>query len=135
MICRAFAAAALLGCACCSIVACAHDEVQPNVGPDAVCGDGVVEPGEGCDNATAGCVDCQVAPGWVCPDNVCSPICGDGVVGTGATCANPHRDTDCDMTGYWAVSETDYTCDDIFHAAQTSSNWYLYHLVQSGNDF
>ena len=74
-------------------------------------------------------------PGWVCTSNVCTQVCGDGVVGTGTTCANPHRDTDCDMTGYWTVSETDYTCDDIFHQPQTSTNWYLYHFVQQGTDF
>jgi hypothetical protein len=39
------------------------------------------------------------------------------------------------MTGYWSVSETDYTCDDVFHQPQTSSNWYLYHLTQTGDDF
>jgi len=115
--------------------ACAKDVVLPEVGTEAVCGNGVVEPGEACDVASDGCVDCQIAPGWTCPDNVCSPTCGDGVVGTGATCSGPHRDTDCDMTGYWAVSETDYTCDDIFHQPQTSSNWRLYHITQTGNDF
>jgi hypothetical protein len=114
---------------------CVKDEVQPDVGGDSVCGNGVVDPGEACDSTSAGCTDCQVAPGWVCTDNVCTQTCGDGVVGTGATCANPHRDTDCDMTGYWAVSETDYTCDDVFHQPQTSSNWYLYHLTQTGSDF
>jgi hypothetical protein len=115
--------------------ACVKDEVEPDVGPIAVCGNGVVDPGEGCDVPSPGCVDCQVAAGWACPGDVCSPTCGDGVVGTGASCANPHRDSDCDMTGYWAVSETDYTCDDVFHQPQTSSNWYLYHLTQTGNDF
>lgn len=120
---------------CCAAAACVKDVVQPDVGPDAVCGNGVVDPGEECDASSAGCVDCQVAPGWACTSNVCTQTCGDGVVGTGVTCASPHRDTDCDMTGYWAVSETDYTCDDVFHQPQTSSNWYLYHLVQTGNDF
>ncbi|MGH7296171.1 MAG: hypothetical protein ACRELB_14615, partial [Polyangiaceae bacterium] len=132
---------------------CVKDEVQPDVGPQAVCGNGIVDPGEACDVDSQGCVDCQVAPGWVCASDAtgvgdagdeseagvgtdtCSPTCGDGVVGTGATCADPHRDTDCDMTGYWAVSETDYTCDDVFHQPQTSSNWYLYHLTQTGDDF
>lgn len=124
---------ALAGC----LVAagCAQDQVLPDVGGDPVCGDGVVEQGEACDNTSAGCVDCQVAPGWVCTDNMCKQTCGDGIVGTGPTCANPHRDTACDMTGYWEVSETDYTCDDTFHSPQTSSNWYLYHITQTGNSF
>jgi hypothetical protein len=115
--------------------ACAKDVVLPDIGIEAVCGDGVVEAGEACDVSSPGCVDCQVAVGWTCADNVCAQTCGDGVVGTGASCADPHRDSDCDMTGYWAVSETDYTCDDIFHQPQTSSDWRLYHLTQTGNDF
>jgi hypothetical protein len=118
-----------------AVAGCVKDEVQPDVGGDSVCGNGVIDPGEACDNPSAGCTDCQIAPGWVCAANVCTQTCGDGVVGSGATCANPHRDSDCDMTGYWAVSETDYTCDDVFHQPQTSSNWYVYHLTQTGNDF
>ena len=114
---------------------CANDVVEPENGVEPDCGDGVVEAGEACDNTSQGCVDCQVAPGWVCTNNVCKAACGDGVVGTGPTCENPHRDTDCDMTGYWSVSETDYTCDDVFHQAQTSSDWYLYHITQTGNSF
>jgi hypothetical protein len=120
---------------CIAAAACAKDVVVPDLGPESVCGDGVVGPGEACDVTSPGCVDCQIAQGWTCPGNVCTQTCGDGVVGTGASCADPHRDTDCDMTGYWAVSETDYTCDDIFHQPQTSSDWRLYHLVQSGSDF
>jgi len=120
---------------CIAAAACAKDVVLPNVGVEAVCGNGVLEPGEACDVASPGCIDCQIAEGWTCPGNVCTQTCGDGVVGTGASCADPHRDTACDMTGYWAVSETDYTCDDIFHQPQTSSDWRLYHLVQTGNDF
>jgi hypothetical protein len=112
-----------------------HDVVLPNAGAQAVCGNGIVDPGEACDNESPGCVDCQVAARWVCSNNVCNEICGDGVVGTGSDCANPHRDTDCDMTGYWVASETDYTCDDVFHQPQTSSNWYLYHFAQQGDGF
>ncbi|HEY3817838.1 MAG TPA: hypothetical protein VGL81_11730 [Polyangiaceae bacterium] len=115
--------------------ACAKDVVLPDLGTEPVCGNDLLETGEACDVSSPGCVDCQVAPGWTCPNDVCTQTCGDGVVGTGATCADPHRDTDCDLTGYWAVSETDYTCDDIFHQPQTSSDWRLYHLVQTGNDF
>jgi hypothetical protein len=116
-------------------IACAKDVVLPELGAEPVCGNGVVEPGEACDVTSPGCVDCQVAQGWTCPGNVCTQTCGDGVVGTGPSCADPHRDSDCDLTGYWAVSETDYTCDDIFHQPQTSSDWRLYHLVQTGTDF
>jgi hypothetical protein len=121
--------------ACVALVSCANDVVEPEIGQEAVCGDGIVEAGEGCDNTSAGCIDCQVAPGWLCTANVCKPTCGDGIVGTGPGCSNPHRDTACDMTGYWSVAETDYTCDDVFHAPQTSTDWYLYHITQTGNSF
>lgn len=115
--------------------ACTTDSVLPDDVTPSVCGNGVVEPGEGCDVASEGCVDCQPADGWVCTNNVCTQPCGDGVVGTGPTCTDPHRDTDCDLTGWWAVKEKDYTCDSIFHQPQTSSNWYLYHVTQQGSDF
>jgi hypothetical protein len=115
--------------------ACVSDVVLPDDSPPSVCGNGIVEPGEGCDVNSPGCVDCQPADGWTCTNNVCVQSCSDGVVGTGATCSDPHRDTACDMTGYWAVKEKDYTCDSIFHQPQTSSNWYLYHFTQTGNDF
>src|SRR5579863_1745808 len=129
---RLLAAALLLSVAS---AACAHDTVLPDVELPAVCGDGVVETGETCDTASPGCVNCQIVPGWSCPDDVCALVCGDGIVGSGTDCSNPKRDTACDMTGYWAARETDFTCDSIFHQPQTSSNWYLYQLVQSGNDF
>jgi hypothetical protein len=132
---RAIAAAAV-GVSGVAVAACAQDVVLPDQGPQAVCGDGVVQPGEACDVQSPGCADCQVAAGWSCTSNdVCLQLCGDGVVGTGTNCDDPHRDTDCDMTGYWAASEKDYTCDSIFHQPQTSSNWYLYHFVQDGSDF
>jgi hypothetical protein len=129
---RRFAAVASVGLA---VSACASDVVMPDLPGTAVCGDGIVEPGEECDNGSAGCVDCQIVPTWTCPDNVCSPICGDGVVGTGPTCEDAHRDTDCDLTGWWAMRENDYTCDALFNSPQSSSNWYLYGIAQSGGAF
>ncbi len=56
----------------------------------AACGNGCVEPGEGCDDGNRsegdGCSQaCQVEDGWECPGAPvgCTPICGDGrVVGT-----------------------------------------------------
>jgi hypothetical protein len=115
--------------------ACAHDVVLPDTTQEAVCGDGIVEEGEACDNQSPGCYACEIVPGWTCPNNVCSAICGDGVVGTGADCANPHRDSLCDMTGFWAVRETDYERDMVLQSVQTSSNWYLYQLAQTGDTF
>ncbi len=54
----------------------------------AVCGDGVIEMGEGCDDSNQasgdGCAsDCQVEPGWDCSSTFCVSTCGDGMaVGT-----------------------------------------------------
>ncbi len=118
-----------------SLAACSHDVVLPDQAGSAVCGDGIVEAGEGCDTKSPGCVDCAVVPGWTCPDNACSLVCGDGIVGTGGSCANPRRASACDMTGFWAVRETDFTCDALFNNPQTSSNWYLYEISQSGDFF
>lgn len=128
----ALAAAVVSGLAA---AACTSDVVLPDDVPPSVCGNGVVEAGEACDVESQGCVDCQVAAGWACTNNVCTQPCGDGIVGDGPSCDNPRRDTACDMTGYWAVKEKDYTCDSIFHQPQTSSNWYLYHFTQTGSDF
>lgn len=132
---RRVLAAALLCSLAATPVACAHDLVLPDIELPAVCGDGVVEPPEQCDTDSPGCVNCQIVPGWMCANNVCSLVCGDGIIGTGTSCSNPVRDTACDMTGFWAARETDFTCDSIFHQPQTSSNWYLYELAQTGDDF
>ncbi len=39
------------------------------------------------------------------------------------------------MTGWWISRETDFSIDEILSQTQTSSNWYLYHLSQSGDAF
>ncbi len=115
--------------------ACAHDVVLADLVTDGACGDGVVEPGEACDVASDGCQQCEVTPGWSCDGNQCHVLCGDGLIASDAACTNPKRDTDCDMTGYWAVRETDFERDAVLQSMQVSSNWYLYHLNQSGDDF
>jgi hypothetical protein len=116
---------------------CAKDSVLPDTDASpSVCGDGVVEPGEQCDNMSLGCMNCQTVPGWNCnaTTNVCTPICGDGLVmAPDGTCSI--RDTACDMTGYWAARESDYTADTVIGSIQASSAWSLFHFVQTGNDF
>ncbi len=126
---------ATFACALGSLAACTSDVVMPDLPGTAVCGDGVVEPGEGCDTSSPGCVDCQIVPGWTCPGNHCSIICGDGVLGSGPTCADAHRVATCDMSGWWAAHETDYACDALFNSPQTTSNWYLFEIAQSGDTF
>ncbi len=115
-----------------AVAACAKDSVLPDVDSGGSCGNGALDPGEGCDNASPGCVGCTVGAGWTCPNNVCTPVCDDGIVdgGTGKV-----RDTACDMTGYWAARETDYTKDSVLGSVQTSSAWSLFHFVQTGADF
>jgi hypothetical protein len=117
------------------VLACSTDVVLPDQAIAATCGNGIVEPGEPCDVASPGCVECAVVPTWTCDANACRPICGDGVVGQGAQCAQPRRDSDCDLTGYWAARETDFTREAILGSIQTSSNWFLYRFEQSGADF
>jgi fibro-slime domain-containing protein len=69
--------------------------IQLDASPIAVCGDGMVESGEQCDDGTAGATPgcsktCQIQPGYVCPmpGSPCvadpSTLCGDGVVETSA---------------------------------------------------
>ena len=116
------------------VCACASDAVLPDQQASETCGNGVLEPGEACDVSSPGCLQCQVVPTWKCPGNVCSPICGDGVTGTGATCRGAHRDGACDLTGYWAVRENVYACD-VFHSPQTTSQWMVYEIAQTGSAF
>lgn len=47
---------------------------------EAICGDTLVLGDEECEVDGPGCVDCVVAPGWVCSDEVCFDTCGDGVL-------------------------------------------------------
>jgi hypothetical protein len=117
--------------------ACTKDTVLPDLDAGvAVCGDGIVEPGEQCDNSSPGCLNCQAAPGWSCDagTNTCMSLCGDGLVmGPDGKCSR--RDTACDMTGYWAANETAFTQDTVIGSIQTSSAWSLFHFAQTGNDF
>jgi hypothetical protein len=107
---------------------CENDLVLPSVEPPARCGDGILSPGEECDTPSPGCIDCKIAPDWTCPDNTCSIDCSDpGVTALVGGCG---RKEACNMQGYWAARETDYTRDPIVNALQTSTQWYLYHLVQ-----
>lgn len=114
---------------------CARDVVLADRDVDPVCGNGLRESDEECDVDSPGCVRCRVAPTWTCGSDACAPLCGDGVTGEGATCAAPRRTSDCDMTGYWAVRETNWARDSVVNAIQTSSHWFLYRFEQEGDAF
>lgn len=127
----------LLLCAAAACAACAHDSVEPDTTSDSDCGNGVVEPGEACDVDSPGCQACVVVPNWTCDADGCAQVCGDGVVDAngGSGCEKPRREADCDVSGWWAARETDYTRDSVLGGIQTSSTWYALHLEQSGDDF
>ena len=107
----------------------------PDLTSSSSCGNGIVESGEACDVVSDGCVSCEVAPDWTCDQNGCELTCGDGVVGSDSTCANPKRDTACDMTGFWGARETEYERDSIVGSLQISSQWFFFHLTQTGDTF
>jgi hypothetical protein len=121
--------------AACAGSACTHDVVLPDQVTSSVCGNGVMEADEECDVKSPGCIDCQVQPEWTCTATGCSILCVDGVVGSDSSCSDPHRDTACDLSGFWAVRETTYLLDQVFQTVQTSSNWYLYEIAQTGDAF
>jgi len=62
--------------------------------PDPVCGDGILQSREFCDDGNDdpndGCADCVAAPGYICPTpgELCERVqwCGDGTRGTGEQC-------------------------------------------------
>ncbi len=115
--------------------ACGEDAGPTDQVAAPLCGNGIVESGEACDLTSPGCVDCQVAAGWTCDATSCTSTCGDGIVGSGPDCADPQRDTDCDMTGYWMEREADYSLDAVVQSPQAQSDWHLIHFEQTGNDF
>lgn len=118
-----------------SSLSCAADVVLPGRTEAAVCGNGVVESGEECDVTSAGCVGCRVTPNYSCAPDGCARTCGDGVVASGPACDSPRRDTDCDMSGYWAARATAYERDAIIGAVQVSSTWSLLRLEQRDDRF
>ncbi len=123
---------------------CAEDRILP---VPEVCGDGAAVGTEACDSDSEGCVQCQVAAGWLCPDNECEEICGDetivgeedcdppdGVV-CDDSCRTARKDKPCDMSGYWLVRQTDFSNDLLLGQLQVSSTWYVYHFSQAGDAF
>ena len=118
-----------------ALASCAKDVVLPGESTDVVCGDGILSSTEECEGASAGCNLCRVVPGWQCQGADCSPICGDGIVGDGTTCANARKEEACSMNGYWIARETTFARDAVLGEIQTTSAWYVYHAVQTGDAF
>jgi fibro-slime domain-containing protein len=86
----------------------------------AVCGDGVVEPPETCDDGNSvpgdGCSGvCQVEPGYACPtpDKPCTKVwvCGNGVVDPGETCDDGNA-TSGDGCSSTCQTEPGWQCPD-----------------------
>lgn len=145
---RASTHAVAVACALALFVpACAEDTILP--APNAAeCGDGEVSGDETCDTTSEGCVDCQIQPGWECPDNACASVCGDGLVVGEEECdsdTDPNCDSachtgsrpaqDCDLTGWWAIQQFDFPIDNVVNALQTSSTYYVEEYTQSGDAF
>ncbi|HMJ10380.1 MAG TPA: DUF4215 domain-containing protein [Polyangiaceae bacterium] len=123
---------------------CAEDVIYS---AGSVCGDLQKTESEECDVTSVGCVECKVAPGFACGDETCTPVCGDSQVVAGEECDPPNGVTcdsecrsgekteACDMTGYWLARQTDFSIDSVLSQVQTSTNWYVFQLVQSGSGF
>jgi fibro-slime domain-containing protein len=80
--------------------------------PDSVCGNGALEPGEGCDDSNAlpfdGCsASCQIEP--ECSDGSCMGTCGDGILVSGEECDDGNTD-DKDGCSTTCTVEDGYTC-------------------------
>jgi fibro-slime domain-containing protein len=101
---------------------CACVPGQACVCEKAVCGDGIVQTGEQCDqgkSAYPGCTEtCQIEPGYQCPfaGAPCVPVCGDGILISPAEQCDPGTsipniaqacNADCTAKTGWACGTTD----------------------------
>ncbi|HEY6557707.1 MAG TPA: hypothetical protein VI072_10555 [Polyangiaceae bacterium] len=123
---------------------CAEDVIYS---AGAVCGDLQKTESEECDVTSVGCAECRVVPGFACSDESCAPVCGDNQVVAGEECDPPNGltcDSDCrsgekaeacDATGYWIARQTDFSIDTVLSQVQTSTNWYIFQLSQTGSEF
>lgn len=127
---------------------CAEDRILE---PEPSCGNDRVEGTEQCDVQHEGCVECRVVNGFTCNRETCATTCGDRIIAGKESCDPPDpvdqvracdsscqsasKAEDCDMTGYWITRETDFSIDNIVSQIQTSSNFYFYHITQTGVSF
>lgn len=73
-------------CCAAQLVACGEDDAA-----NAICGDGVLEVAETCDDGNLlpgdGCsLDCTAEAGWNCEGVICVPVCGDSLRVGAETC-------------------------------------------------
>ncbi len=97
-----------------ALQACTFDSSGTKAG---ICGNGMIERGEGCDDGNTlagdGCSEtCQVEPGWFCnPETrICTPICGDGRV-TGTETCDDQNTTSGDGCSNTCQTETGWYCE------------------------
>ncbi len=81
---------------------------------ETLCGDGLLDPNEQCDDGNQvpgdGCnAECRVETGWTCSGapSVCTPICGDGLVKGDELCDTTYSGPDsCQNYGYYGGQMT-----------------------------
>ncbi len=85
-------------------------------GAVALCGNGILDPGEDCDDGNSldgdGCsATCSIESGWSCSGqpSSCTPICGDGLVLGGEECDDGNTLTGDGCSSTCAI-ESGYTC-------------------------
>ncbi len=86
--------------------------------PCGVCGDGILQPGEQCDENTARCTNCKI-----------TPVCGDGTIDSPETCEPPNTNT-CSATcqtviptcGDGKVNQSIEQCDNGAANSDTTPN-------------
>ena len=89
----------------------------------AVCGDGIVEPPEQCDEGSQyegnGCINCIITLGWVCTGtapSVCKQICGNGVITIGEQCDDGNLNngdgcsSNCTVNSGWTCLHSPSVC-------------------------
>ncbi len=81
---------------------------------DVLCGNGVMNEGESCDDGNFtngdGCTDsCTVEPGYACDGGACATVCGDGLVAGGEQC-DDHNTDDGDGCSSSCTEEDGFSC-------------------------
>ncbi len=106
---------------------CDFDSTGTNGEKEAVCGNGIIEGDEECDDGNRypgdGCSsNCKVEPGWECrgEPSVCTPICGDGIIVRGREfCDDGNTEpgdgcsADCRIESGWECSGEPSVCTPI----------------------